>query len=123
MKVKTFHNYNNYLLEDYTLVLIDLYLWEIEIKVSIGFNGADTKAIDRIKDNFYPKELPLSICYRCPEKVVRLAQKFVPDIEWNKDRPDKGTLDVCEYDEMKAMGTWEDFASSYTTIYIYEEEI
>lgn len=67
-----------------------------------GFNGADSKAVDRIKMNFSPKELPLSICYRCPEKVVRLAQKFVPDIEWNKDRPDKGTLDVCEYDEMKA---------------------
>ena len=38
-----------------------------------GFNGADTEAIDRIKFNFTPKELPLSICYRCPEKIVRLA--------------------------------------------------
>lgn len=77
-------------------------MWEIEIKVSIGFNGADTKAIDRIKDNFYPKELPLSICYRCSEKVVRLAQDNVPSIEWNKDRADKGILDTLTYREMKS---------------------
>lgn len=66
-----------------------------------GFNGADSKAVDRIKSNFMPKELPLSICYRCPEKIVRLAQKQVPDIEWNKDRTDKGLLDTVEYQEMK----------------------
>lgn len=77
-------------------------MWEIEIKVSTGFNGADTKAIDRIKDNFYPKELPLSICYRCPEKIVRLAQDNVPSIEWNKDRADKGVLGTLTYKEMKS---------------------
>lgn len=66
-----------------------------------GFNGADTKAIDRIKSNFVPKELPLSICYRCPEKIVRLAQDNVPSIEWNKDRLDKGTLETVTYSQMK----------------------
>lgn len=66
-----------------------------------GFNGADTKAIDRIKSNFVPKELPLSICYRCPEKIVRLAQDNVPSIEWNKDRLDKGTLETITYSQMK----------------------
>ena len=66
-----------------------------------GFNGADTEAIDRIKFNFTPKELPLSICYRCPEKIVRLAQLNVPSIEWNKDRTDKGILDTVTYKKMK----------------------
>ena len=66
-----------------------------------GFNGADTKAIDRIKSNFAPKELPLSICYRCPEKVVRLSQQIVPDIEWNKNREDKGNIAAITYSEMK----------------------
>ena len=66
-----------------------------------GFNGADTKAIDRIKSNFEPKELPLSICYRCPEKVVRLSQQIVPDIEWNKNREDKGNIAAITYSEMK----------------------
>ena len=66
-----------------------------------GFNGADTAAIDRIKDNFRPKELPLSICYRCPEKIVRLARENVPSIEWNKDRVDKGTLRTITPQDMK----------------------
>lgn len=66
-----------------------------------GFNGADTEAIDRIKFNFTPKELPLSICYRCPEKIVRLAQKNVPSIEWNTLRQDKGILETMDYDKMK----------------------
>lgn len=66
-----------------------------------GFNGADTKAIDRIKSNFGPKELPLSICYRCPEKIVRLAQDNVPSIEWNKERTDKGNLKAVTYSQMK----------------------
>lgn len=73
----------------------------IEIRVYTGFNGADTKAIDRIKSNFVPKELPLSICYRCPEKIVRLAQDNVPSIEWNKERLDKGTLKAVTYSQMK----------------------
>ena len=66
-----------------------------------GFNGADTKAVDNIKRNFQPNELPLSICYRCPEKVVRLAQNIVPSIEWNKNRDDKGVLDTITYSKMK----------------------
>lgn len=90
------------MLEDYTQVLIDLSLLEIEISQYTGFNGADTAAIDRIKDNFRPKELPLSICYRCPEKVVRLAQDNVPSIEWNRDRADKGILKTITPQEMKA---------------------
>ena len=66
-----------------------------------GFSGADTKAVDRIKDNFRPKELPLSICYRCPEKIVRLAREIVPTIEWNKDRLDTGTLKTIDYTDMR----------------------
>lgn len=66
-----------------------------------GFNGADTKAVDNIKINFQPNELPLSICYRCPEKIVRLAQHIVPSIEWNKNRDDKGVLDTITYSKMK----------------------
>ena len=66
-----------------------------------GFNGADTEAIDRIKFYFGPRELPLSICYRCPEKIVRLSRDIVPSIEWNELRQDKGVLDAVTYNEMK----------------------
>lgn len=63
-----------------------------------GFAGADTHSIDNVKFNFILKNLPLNICYRCPEKIVKLAQEIVPDIEFNKDRLDKGDIEVCPED-------------------------
>lgn len=66
--------------------IIDLYLLETKIKVYTGFNGADVHAMDRISQNFKPEKLPLSICYRCPKNVVKLAQSIVPDITWNEKK-------------------------------------
>lgn len=68
-----------------------------------GFAGADTKSISRIKKNFILEELPLNICYRCPENVIRLAQDLVPSIEWNKDREDKGTLKCIDREDMDSL--------------------
>lgn len=68
-----------------------------------AFNGADTHSIDRLKYNFQPKELPLSICYRCPKKIIKLAQQIVPSIEWNPNREDTGHLESITYTEMKKM--------------------
>lgn len=62
--------------------------------------GADTHSIDNIRVNFILKELPLNICYRCPERVIKLAQDLVPEIEWNKDREDRGVLNVITRDEL-----------------------
>lgn len=44
-----------------------------------GFRGADSKSIDRLKKKFNAKELGLTTTYRCPKRVVELAQKIVPD--------------------------------------------
>lgn len=46
-----------------------------------GFRGADSNSIDSIVEEFQAEELPLSICYRCPVKVVEMAQTIVPQIE------------------------------------------
>jgi Intein splicing domain/UvrD-like helicase C-terminal domain/AAA domain len=46
-----------------------------------GFSGADQESYDRIKTTFNTKELPLSVCYRCPEKVIERAQRYVPHIQ------------------------------------------
>lgn len=46
-----------------------------------GFRGADSGAMDRIAREFDARELPLSISYRCPKKVVQVAQEIVPHIE------------------------------------------
>src|SRR5208283_3486950 len=41
---------------------------------------ADTSIIEEIKQQPKTKTLPLPISYRCPKKVIELAQKWVPDI-------------------------------------------
>lgn len=57
-----------------------------------AFAGADTKSITNLKKNFQLKQLPLNICYRCPEKVIKLAQSIVPDIDYNHNREDAGEV-------------------------------
>ena len=46
-----------------------------------GFSGADAKSFDRIKGEFGCTELPLSVCFRCPRKVVEFAQVWNPRIQ------------------------------------------
>ena len=53
-----------------------------------GFSGADTQSFNKIKQLPNTTELPLSICYRCPGKVIELAQKIVPEIEKREGAPD-----------------------------------
>jgi superfamily I DNA/RNA helicase len=53
-----------------------------------GFAGADCESFNRIKKTLQAAELPLSICYRCPVKVLELAKKIVPQIEAAPDAPD-----------------------------------
>ena len=67
-----------------------------------AFAGADVHAVDELKQTFILKQLPLNICYRCPENVIRLAQSIVPTIEWNIKREDKGVVEfVTMEDAMK----------------------
>jgi DNA helicase-2/ATP-dependent DNA helicase PcrA len=44
------------------------------------FNGADTGFMDRMIRELGADELLLSVTYRCPTRVVALAQQVVPDI-------------------------------------------
>jgi superfamily I DNA/RNA helicase len=46
-----------------------------------GFAGADCRSIDHIIERTQAQELPLSISYRCPRRVVALAAKLFPQIE------------------------------------------
>lgn len=46
-----------------------------------GFRGADSDAMNLIRDDFSCTELPLSISYRCATSIVRYAQQWVPHIE------------------------------------------
>lgn len=53
-----------------------------------GFAGADAESFRRIQEVTGARQLPLSICYRCPVSHVKLAQGIVPQIEWREGAPD-----------------------------------
>lgn len=56
-----------------------------------GFRGASHDAMQLIADDFHCKTLPLSISYRCPASVIRLAQNIVPHIQARDNAPE-GTV-------------------------------
>lgn len=53
-----------------------------------SFSGADFESFNKIKALPNTTLLPLSICYRCPTKVITMAQKFVPEIEARENAPE-----------------------------------
>lgn len=59
----------------------------------LGFAGSNTSSIDDINKMFQTKQLPLSICYRCPKSHIKEAQKLVPQIE-AYDKNDEGIINV-----------------------------
>lgn len=44
-----------------------------------GFRGALSNSMDALRSILHMKELPLSICYRCPRLIVEEAQVLVPE--------------------------------------------
>lgn len=58
-----------------------------------GFGGAGIDSMRQAREMFGGEVLPLTICYRCPKKVVRLAQQIVPEIQWRDDAPE-GIVDT-----------------------------
>ena len=57
-----------------------------------GFRGADSRAMDSIKQRLHAHELALSISYRCPRSVARLAQEIVPHFQCAADAPEGSVL-------------------------------
>lgn len=57
-----------------------------------SFAGADNDAVPTIVKDFGCKEFPLTITYRCPKKIVELANRFVPDYTAADSAPDGVTL-------------------------------
>jgi superfamily I DNA/RNA helicase len=64
-----------------------------------GFRGASSDAISQIKSHLTAKSLPLSITYRCPVRVTKEAQKYVPEIEYAPGAK-QGIVDHIESDQM-----------------------
>lgn len=73
-----------------------------------AFAGADARSLQNMIDKTGSRTLPLSVCYRCPRAVIRLAQKIVPTIQWCDWAPE-GTVDTMKLDKFRAKAEPGDF--------------
>lgn len=69
-----------------------------EAQAIYGFRGADSDSLRNIIKEFNAVELPLSISYRCPQNVVRFAQRVVPHIEASPTAKEGTVMSWLEYD-------------------------
>lgn len=77
------------------------------------FRGADSEAIPNFITKLKAKSLPLSVTYRCPLKVVALAQQVVPDIEACEGAKE-GTLEDVPAEQLLRLVKPGDFVLSRT---------
>lgn len=62
-----------------------------------GFTGADAYAMDNITQRFSAHTLPLTICWRCDEEIIKTAQAIVPAI---RARPDAAPGNVQNIEQL-----------------------
>ena len=72
-----------------------------------GYTGADSNSLETIKQEFDALTLPLSVTYRCPKKIVEVAQKWVQHITAHESAPE-GIVDSCTIQELPKMVNSED---------------
>lgn len=77
------------------------------------FRGADSEAIPNFINKLNAKTLPLSVSYRCPQRVIELAQKIVPDIEAAPNAP-SGVVEEVSSEEILKLVKPGDFVLSRT---------
>lgn len=63
-----------------------------------GFTGADIDSFNRVKQYTKAKELPLTACFRCPKKVVTLAQTIRTDMIGVKEQ--EGVVTSIQFDDI-----------------------
>lgn len=78
-----------------------------------AFRGADSGSLDRLKAELQATELGLKTTYRCPQKVVKLAAKIVPDFRAAPTAPE-GTVDHVSAAGMLEQAYEGDFVLSRT---------
>lgn len=69
-----------------------------------GFSGSDAAALENLISSLNAVRMPLSVTWRCPKKVVALAQTIVPDIE-AADSASEGSIEYvrCLPDDAKTV--------------------
>lgn len=68
-----------------------------------AFTGARADAYEFLVNSFECKELPLSVCYRCPHSHLELARKIVPHIQ-DRDNCPEGIVENISYDRLLKEG-------------------
>lgn len=63
-----------------------------------GFAGADSSSLTNIIERFACTKLNLTVSYRCPQAIVRVAQKWSTEIEAADDAPE-GHYSTVEYED------------------------
>ena len=66
-----------------------------------SFASADPESFDELKRIPNTISLPLSITYRCADKIVEHAQEIVPTIEKNNDHREGEIVEDCQLDEVQ----------------------
>jgi superfamily I DNA/RNA helicase len=67
------------------------------------FRGADSEAIPNFIARLKAKTLPLSVTYRCPKRIVKLAQEVVPDIECSENAEEGTVNDIQSVELLKSV--------------------
>lgn len=61
-----------------------------------AFRGALGNSYNELVNTFSMKEMPLTVSFRCPSEVIKVAQQYVPDIEAAPQAPQGAVLYPCE---------------------------
>lgn len=64
-----------------------------------GFTGADNDSLDQIASDFSCERLELTVTYRCPKSVVRVARQYVSHITAADSAPD-GIVREADYSDL-----------------------
>lgn len=69
-----------------------------------GFTGADANSLDLIKRQFAAIDLPLTVTYRCPKKVVEFSHQWVSHITAHESAPD-GKVETIQMADFLKLGS------------------
>lgn len=69
-----------------------------------GFRGADHNSMNNLADRLGdPIRLPLTVCRRCPVKVIQLAQALVPEIQHLPDAEEGAVFDISKEETFRIL--------------------
>lgn len=106
----TYHKIDKMEKEEYSGYVYSLSVNKHEVYVSDGilthncinaFAGSDVESFNKLKNESNTVNLPLTVSYRCPKNIVKFAQRYVPEIQYNENAEDGLIRMDVELSELK----------------------